>query len=105
VYAGWGASHFAELWYVFDHLNQAPWHWSQGDRTLARDMSGYWSNFARSGDPNGRGLPPWPAFTNATGRVLYLGDPVSLAGVANLDSLTALDGVYAAVRGKPFGQR
>jgi para-nitrobenzyl esterase len=68
-------------------------------------MSSYWSNFARSGDPNGRGLPPWPAFTNATGRVLCLGDPVSLAAVANLDSLTALDGVYAAVRGKPFGER
>ncbi|HEV3238999.1 MAG TPA: carboxylesterase family protein [Casimicrobiaceae bacterium] len=104
VYADWGASHFAELWYVFDHLNQAPWRWSRGDRTLARDMSSYWSNFARSGDPNGSGLPPWPAFTNATGRVLYLGDPVSVAGVANLDSLTALDGVYTTVRGKPFGQ-
>jgi para-nitrobenzyl esterase len=57
VYAGWGASHFAELWYVFDHLDQAPWHWSPGDRALAREMSAYWSNFARSGDPNSRGLP------------------------------------------------
>src|SRR5580658_9832104 len=26
VYAGWGASHFAELWYVFDHLDQSPWN-------------------------------------------------------------------------------
>ncbi|MFY9936228.1 MAG: hypothetical protein WAK33_05135, partial [Silvibacterium sp.] len=25
VYEGWGASHFAELWYVFNHLNQEPW--------------------------------------------------------------------------------
>lgn len=104
VYAGWGASHFAELWYVFDHLNEARWRWTPGDRTLARDMSDYWSNFARSGDPNGRGLPYWPAFTNATGRVLYLGDPVSVAGVANLDSLTILDGVYTTVRGKAFGK-
>jgi para-nitrobenzyl esterase len=103
VYSGWGASHFAELWYVFDHLNQARWRWTPGDRTLARDMSDYWSNFARTGDPNGRGLPSWPAFTNATGRVLYLGDRVSVAGVANLDSLTILDGVYTTVRGKPFG--
>ena len=30
VYEGWGASHFAELWYVFDHLDQEPWHWTQG---------------------------------------------------------------------------
>jgi para-nitrobenzyl esterase len=104
TYAGWGASHFAELWYVFDHLNQAPWRWSPADRALARDMSAYWSNFARSGDPNGRGLPAWPAFTNASARVLYLGDPVSVAGVANLDSLTILDGVYTSVRGKHFGE-
>jgi para-nitrobenzyl esterase len=105
VYAGWGASHFAELWYVFDHLNQAPWRWSPGDRALARDVSAYWSNFARSGDPNGRGLPHWPAFTNVSARVLYLGDPISVAGVANFDRLTTLDGVYTAVRGKRFGDR
>jgi para-nitrobenzyl esterase len=103
VYAGWGASHFAELWYVFDHLNQAPWHWSQGDRALSELMSRYWTNFARSGDPNGRGLAPWPAFSGAPGKVMYLGIPVSVNGVANLESLTALDGVYTAVRGKPFG--
>jgi hypothetical protein len=35
---------------------------------------------------------------------LYLGDPVSVAGVANLDSLMILDGVYTTVRGKPFGE-
>jgi para-nitrobenzyl esterase len=32
VYAGWGASHFAELWYVFDHLDQSPWNWTAADR-------------------------------------------------------------------------
>jgi para-nitrobenzyl esterase len=103
VYAGWGASHFAELWYVFDHLNQTPWRWSPGDRALAQDMSSYWSNFARWGDPNDRGLPHWPAFSTASARVLYLGEPVAVAGVANLDSLMTLDAVYTTVRGKPFG--
>ena len=55
VYAGWGPSHYAELWYTFDHLDQAPWAWTAADRRLAKAMSGYWANFARSGDPNGRG--------------------------------------------------
>jgi len=55
VYAGWGASHFAGLWYVFDHLNQSPWNWTAADRKLAEEMSTYWVNFARSGDPNGPG--------------------------------------------------
>jgi para-nitrobenzyl esterase len=101
LYAGWGASHFAELWYVFDHLNQQPWRWSKADRTVAQTMSRYWTNFARSGDPNGKGLPSWPAFTNTKGRVLSFGDPIKVADVANISSLTVLDSVYASVRASP----
>ena len=93
------------LWYVFGHLEQEPWHWSVADVALAHDMSGYWSNFVRSGDPNGSGLPSWSPFTNFSGTVLYLGDPVSSGKVANLNSLKVLDGVYSAVRGKAFGER
>jgi len=102
VYAGWGASHFAELWYVFDHLNQAPWRWTNDDRHLAEQLSGYWTNFAKSGNPNGPGLPAWPAFANADGRVLSLGDPIVVGGVANISGLNILDAVYTSVRGKPF---
>jgi carboxylesterase type B len=57
VYAGWGASHYAELWYVFDHLSQTPWRWSIADRKVAEEISNYWVNFARSGNPNGTGPP------------------------------------------------
>ena len=102
MYEGWGASHFAELWYVFDHLNQSPWRWSKADRKVAEEISGYWVNFARSGNPNGPGLPPWPAFRKADSRVLYLGDPITVGGVANIGSLSVFDAVYTSVRGKPF---
>jgi para-nitrobenzyl esterase len=80
VYEGWGASHFAELWYVFDHLDQQPWRWSAADRKVADAVSGYWVNFAKSGNPNGASLPPWPAFTNADSKVMYLGNPISVGG-------------------------
>jgi para-nitrobenzyl esterase len=105
VYEGWGASHFAELWYAFDHLNQEPWHWSTADRKVAEEMSGYWVNFARSGDPNAPGLPTWPSFTNAGNKVLYLGDPVTVGVTANINSLSVFDEVYSSVRGKPFAGR
>jgi para-nitrobenzyl esterase len=105
VYAGWGASHFAELWYVFDHLDQWPWNWTATDRKLAEEMSSYWVNFVRSGDPNSQGLPPWPAFTSVESKVRYLGDPISVGGVANIHGLSAFDAVYSTVRGKPFAAR
>ena len=105
VYAGWGASHYAELWYVFDHLDQSPWTWTAGDRKLAGEMSSYWVNFAKSGDPNGPGLPPWPAFTNAESKVQYLADPITVGGVANIKSLSVFDTVYTTVRGTAFAVR
>jgi len=105
VYAGWGASHFAELWYVFDHLDQEPWRWTLSDREAAEEISSYWVNFARSGNPNGQGLPLWPTFTNADNKVLYLGHPIMDGGVPNINTLNVFDTVYSGVRGKPFAAR
>jgi para-nitrobenzyl esterase len=105
VYEGWGASHYAELWYTFDHLDQSPWKWTAADRKLANQMSSYWVNFAKSGDPNGPGLPDWPAFTPAEGKVVSLGSPITVGGVASLNTLQVFDAVYTMVRGKPFGER
>jgi len=103
IYAGWGASHFAELWYVFDHLDQEGWRWTLADRQLATAMSGYWVNFIKSGDPNGDGLPHWPAYRGQADGVLHLGTPIRLSGVVALDTLKRLDDIYAGVRGVPFG--
>ncbi|HEV8040757.1 MAG TPA: carboxylesterase family protein [Bryobacteraceae bacterium] len=105
VYAGWGASHFAELWFVFDHLDQSAWNWTAGDRKLAGEMSSYWVNFAKTGDPNFPGLPVWPAFTETDSKVQYLSDPITVGGVANITGLTVFDSVYSMVRGKPFAAR
>ena len=103
VYEGWGASHFSELWYVFDHLGQQPsWRWTPEDRRLADAMSSYWTNFVKAGDPNGPGLPRWPPFDPAHDSVMRLDDPVAVTGVPNLDKLQAFDAVYSAVRGAPF---
>jgi para-nitrobenzyl esterase len=105
VYEGWGASHFAELWYVFDHLDQARWRWTPTDRKLAKEISEYWVNFAKSGNPNGRGLPLWRAFNGEKDNTQYLGDPISAGSVPNIERLKVFDAVYASMRGKPFATR
>jgi para-nitrobenzyl esterase len=37
-------------------------------------MSSYWVNFITSGDPNGKGLPQWPAYSIKDKQVMMLGD-------------------------------
>jgi para-nitrobenzyl esterase len=103
VYADWGASHYAELWYVFDHLDQYSWAWTSADRTLAAEISTYWANFAKSGNPNGAGVPPWPAFESSTSRVQYLRNPITTDGVFGIEKLKVFDAIYSGARGKPFG--
>ncbi|MCU0381599.1 MAG: carboxylesterase family protein [Chitinophagaceae bacterium] len=59
----YGASHASEIGYVFDNLrgrNGAPL--PPKDHAVAKMMNTYWANFARTGDPNGNGLPKWPVF-------------------------------------------
>jgi len=103
VRGGWGAGHFAELWYMFDHLDQETWAWTAPDRRLADLMSRYWVSFARTGDPNGPGLPAWPAFKADSGVALELGETVRPAPAPVDAQLAVFDAVYDAVRGAPFG--
>jgi para-nitrobenzyl esterase len=63
-----GAQHSFELPYVFGNLLAAGalgGAYSASDRALSDVMVGYWTNFAKAGDPNGPGLPAWPAFDSA----------------------------------------
>jgi para-nitrobenzyl esterase len=71
-----GARHAGEIEYVFgalDSIKNVPWEAS--DRTLSDAMTTYWANFARTGDPNGAGLPKWPRYDQG-GRVVHLDESI-----------------------------
>jgi para-nitrobenzyl esterase len=62
-----GAYHSAEIEFVFNVLSSKPLPWRPEDKKLSDLMSVYWSNFAKTGNPNGPGLPDWPAFRKSDG--------------------------------------
>lgn len=64
-----GAFHGLEIPYVFNAFQDRSWRWlpfSDADHALSRVMETYWTNFAKTGDPSGDGVPPWPAWKNGS---------------------------------------
>lgn len=56
---GAGAFHSSELWYMFGTHGRCWRPWTAGDIELSEVMMNYWTNFMKTGDPNGAGLPVW----------------------------------------------
>jgi para-nitrobenzyl esterase len=73
-----GAGHGAEIQYVFDNLGLDARPWTTADRQLAARLADTWVAFARTGSPNGTGLPAWPAFDGSTATVQLIGGAAQL---------------------------
>ena len=93
-----GATHTADLAYMFD--NPPPTAtWTDVDKKLADTMSSYWVNFAATGNPNGKGLPEWPAYKQKKGaRNIVLGDTIMVGQGIDPARLSFYDSYYAKVR-------
>jgi para-nitrobenzyl esterase len=67
-----GAYHGGELVYIWNNLHLKDWPWTDADRRLGGVVSSMWTQFAKSGDPNGPGLPQWPAYGSGNSLPLHI---------------------------------
>ena len=95
-----GASHTAELPYMFNNP-PANDSWQVGDHKLADMMSSYWVNFIATGDPNGKGLPQWQAYSAKNdSQAMVFGDTVQFGPQIDAPRLAFFDKYYAVVMKK-----
>ncbi len=102
------AVHSADIDFVFNTLQ--PQRFVRGapeaapdarDHQLAEQMSSYWTNFARTGNPNGPGLPAWPRYEDTNAQVMVFGPTMTAASTESgaarfrfIESFRGKDGRY-----------
>ena len=66
--------HGSEIVYVFGNLTQKSDKFEELDCEISETMMTYWTNFAKTGDPNGEGVPQWDAYTAENPVTLHISD-------------------------------
>jgi len=100
-----GARHASELPYVFrqltEHGRPAP---TATDEALSEMIRTYWTNFVKTGDPNGNGLPEWPAYNDTKPQVLRIeAGNTHVGSLVNESGLKVLDEYFAGRRADETG--
>jgi para-nitrobenzyl esterase len=75
-----GAPHATDVPFVFDTARAhygAPL--TEADEKVAQEMNTYWANFVKTGNPNGAGLPNWPAYNSASDMLMDFTDSGPMA--------------------------
>jgi para-nitrobenzyl esterase len=96
------AGHGAEIPYLFGFpptpvffVMRLPWK-AERDAEVADQLQSYWTNFAKTGDPNGEELPQWAPFVG--GAALNIGDTTAMNPLPDGAAFSALDAHWSRLR-------
>jgi para-nitrobenzyl esterase len=92
-----GSGHGSDVGFVFQTLStrRPP---SPEDAHLSDMISSYYVNFAVKGDPNGKGLPKWPAFTDKNQQVMVFDAAPSARTYPVLERVKVFDPYFGRIR-------
>ena len=73
-----GTYHSGEIVYAYGNIEKMnkPYAYDDKDKALSEAMVSYWSNFAKTGNPNGEGLKDWKVYSPSSTSILELGETV-----------------------------
>ncbi|HVU23108.1 MAG TPA: carboxylesterase family protein [Opitutus sp.] len=86
------APHASDIEFVFEMLPTRHEAWRPDDFKVSAMMAAYWTNFAKTGNPNGPGLPEWPRYDAGDGyQVMHLNAHAAAAPDQHRDRYEFLD--------------
>jgi len=97
-----GSPHGQDVPYVFEHLDPNNPRVAKSDLEISDAMATYWTNFAKHGNPDGAGLPAWPAFSDTNPVLMYFAGTPHTGPLPDAAALKVLD-AYFAWRRTPEG--
>lgn len=93
-----GSGHGSDVPFAFQTLAGGRRTPSPGDLALSDMISSYYVNFATTGDPNGKGLPQWPAFTDKNQQVMVFDAMPSARTYPALERVKVFDAYFDRIR-------
>jgi para-nitrobenzyl esterase len=97
-----GAFHASEIPYVFGNFTW-PFPYDDADKKLSDAVMSYWTNFAKTGDPNAGTLTNWPGYISEKDNVLEFGDPIHVSTHVNQRGLDFYDAYHQSLAASHLG--